>query len=333
MRYRTIGQSGIEASVVGFGAWAIGGWLWGGTDEADAVAAIKTAIDAGITLIDTAPAYGFGLSEQIVGKAVAGRRDKVVLATKCGLVWDTTEGTPFGSGQGKEIHRFLGPDSIRYEVNQSLKRLGTDCIDLYQTHWQDPATPIEETMAALLDLKQQGKIRALGVSNATVEQMDEYRKVGPLDSDQERYSMLDRSIENDRLPYCREHGIAMLAYSPLGQGLLTGKIGLDRQFTGDDLRLNNPRFDAETRRKVAAMLDEYKPIAEAHNLTFAQLAIAWTVAQPGLTFALVGARNPTQARENAGAGDAVLNEQELAEMDSIINEHVGAGWAAGGKKS
>jgi methylglyoxal reductase len=333
MRYRTIGQSGIEASVVGFGAWAIGGWLWGGTDEADAVAAIHTAMDAGITLIDTAPAYGFGLSEQIVGKAIAGRRDKVVLATKCGLVWDTTEGTPFGGGQGKEIHRFLGPDSIRREVNQSLRRLGTDYVDLYQTHWQDPTTPIEETMAALLDLKQRGKIRAIGVSNATVEQMEEYRKVGPLDSDQERYSMLDRSIESDRLPYCRENGVAVLAYSPLAQGLLTGKIGLDREFTGDDLRRNNPRFDAETRRRVAAMLDEYKPIAEAHNLTFAQLAIAWTVAQPGLTFALVGARNPAQAGENAGAGDAVLNERELAEMDSIINEHVGAGWAAGGKKS
>ena len=333
MRYRTIGQSGIQASVVGFGAWAIGGWLWGGTDEADAIAAIQTAIDAGITLIDTAPAYGFGLSEQIVGKAIAGRRDRVVLATKCGLVWDTTEGTPFGKGQGKEIHRFLGPDSIRCEVNESLRRLGTDHIDLYQTHWQDSTTPIEEAMAALLDLKQQGKIRAIGVSNATVEQMDEYRKVGPLDSDQERYSMLDRSIESDRLPYCREHGIAMLAYSPLGQGLLTGKIGLDREFTGDDLRLNNPRFDAETRRKVAAMLQEYKPIAEAHNLTFAQLAIAWTVAQPGLTFALVGARNPAQASENAGAGDAVLNDRELTEMDSIINEHVGAGWAAAGKKS
>jgi len=154
--------------------------------------------------------------------------------------------------------------------------------------------------------------------------MDAYRAVGPLDSDQERYSMLDRGIEADRLPYCREHGIAMLAYSPLGQGLLTGRTGPEREFVGDDLRRNNPRFSLENRQRIAAMLEELKPIAQAHGLTLAQLAIAWTAAQPGLTHALCGARNAAQAIENAGAGDAILSDAELAQMDAIIKKHVGA---------
>src|SRR5882724_5273624 len=192
MLYRPLGQSGIQASVIGLGTWAIGGWMWGGTDEAKAIRAIQVSLDAGITLIDTAPAYGLGLSETIVGKAVAGRRDKVVIATKCGLVWHVKRGDPFLDEKGKAIHRYLGSESIRYEVEQSLKRLNTDYIDLYQTHWQDVTTPIEETMKTLLDLKKQGKIRAIGVSNCAVEQLEAYRKIGPLDSAQEKYSMLDR---------------------------------------------------------------------------------------------------------------------------------------------
>ena len=319
MEYRPLGASGIEASVVGLGAWAIGGWLWGGTDERKSVEAIQAAIGAGINLIDTAPAYGMGVSESIVGKAVAGRREQVVIATKCGIVWHTDKGTPFVNQSGKTMHRYLGAGSIRYELEQSLKRLGTDYVDLYQTHWQDETTPIEETMGTLLDLKREGKIRAIGVSNASVEQIEAYRRVGPLDSGQEKYSMLDRKLENEYLPYALKNTIAVLAYSPLALGLLTGKVGPERQFPADDLRHNNPRFSVESRQCVQAMLDKMRPIAEKHQLTLAQLVIAWTIAQPGLTHALVGGRNPQQAEENAAAGSVALSAEELAALNQLVS--------------
>lgn len=323
MRYRSLGQSGIQASVVAFGAWAIGGWPWGGTDESNAIAAIHKALDLGMNLIDTAPAYGLGLSEEIVGKALQGRRDKAIIATKCGLVWHTDKGTYYFTEYDKPVYRYLGPESIRYEVEQSLKRLRTDYIDLLQTHWQDPTTPIEDTMGELLRLKDEGKIRAIGVSNVTVEQLEAYRRVGPVDSDQELYSMLDRRIEADLLPYCREHNIAVLAYSPLAQGLLTGKVGPEREFPQGDMRRNNPRFSVENRRHIAAMLDEFRPIADDRGITLTQLVIAWTVAQPGLTHALVGARNPEQVEENAGAGDVELTAEELNVINNAISKYHG----------
>jgi aryl-alcohol dehydrogenase-like predicted oxidoreductase len=310
--------------VVGFGAWAIGGWLWGGTDEQEAVRAIQASIGRGITLIDTAPAYGLGLSEQIVAKAIAGRRDQVALATKCGLVWHADRGQLFFNQAGKPVYRYLGGDSIRYELEQSLKRLGTDHVDLYQTHWQDSTTPIEKTMAALLDLKRQGKIRAIGVSNATVEDIQQYQRLGPVDADQEKYSLLDRQHEAALVPYCREQGIAMLAYSPLANGLLTGKIGPKRQFSGDDLRRNNPRFSVENRIRVQAMLEKIRPIAQDHGLTLGQLVIAWTIAQPGITHALAGARNPQEAIENAQAADAVLSADEIRQIDHVFQKRISA---------
>ncbi len=323
MRYRSLGQSGIQASVVAFGAWAIGGWPWGGTDESNAIAAIHKALDLGMNLIDTAPAYGLGLSEEIVGKALEGRRDKAVIATKCGLVWHINKGTYYFTEYDKPVHRYLGPESIRYEVEQSLRRLRTDYIDLLQTHWQDLTTPIEDTMGELLRLKDEGKIRAIGVSNVKLEQLKVYRKVGPVDSDQELYSMLDRRIEADLLPYCREHNIAVLAYSPLAQGLLTGKVGPEREFPQGDMRRNSSRFSVENRKHVAAMLEEFKPIAEGRGITLTQLAIAWTVAQPGLTHALVGARNPEQVEENAGAGDVELTAEELSVINNAISKYRG----------
>jgi aryl-alcohol dehydrogenase-like predicted oxidoreductase len=290
--------------------------MWGGADERDAVKAIQAALDQGITLIDTAPAYGLGRSEELVGEAIAGRRDRVVLATKCGLVWHTDGGRFFFDQGGKPVHRYLGGDSVRYELEQSLKRLKTDYVDLYQTHWQDPTTPIQETMSALLDLKRQGKIRAIGVSNATVDDIGQYRRLGPVDTDQEKYSLLDRGMEGALLPYCREQGIAVLAYSPLANGLLTGKIGPERKFTGDDLRRTNPRFSVENRVRIQTTLEQIRPIAASHGLTLGQLVIAWTLAQPGLTHALVGARSPQQAVENAGAADAILSAEEIAEIGS-----------------
>jgi aryl-alcohol dehydrogenase-like predicted oxidoreductase len=292
--------------------------MWGGSDAKEAVRAIQAAVDAGVTLIDTAPAYGLGLSEELVGEAIAGRRDKVVLATKCGLVWHTDGGRYFFTQSGKAVHRYLGGESIRSELEQSLKRLRTDHVDLYQTHWQDPTTPIEETMATLVDLKRQGKIRAIGVSNAKVDDIRRYQRVGPVDADQEKYSLLDREMEEALLPYCREQGMAVLAYSPLANGLLTGKIGPEREFTGDDLRRERPRFSVENRARIQGVLEGVRPIAEAHGLTLGQLAIAWTVAQPGLTHALVGARNARQAVENAGAAEAALSGAEIAEIGAAF---------------
>jgi methylglyoxal reductase len=318
MRYKPLGQSGIMASVVAFGAWAVGGGFWGAADDTASVDAIHQALDAGINFIDTAPVYGLGHSEEIVGRALKGRRDHVVVATKCGLVWHVQKGTFMFDETGTPIHRYLGPESIRYEVEQSLRRLQTDFIDLYQTHWQDATTPIEETMATLLQLKQEGKIRAIGVSNATIPQMDEYRAKGPLDSDQEKYNMLDRSLESEQLPYCERENIAVLAYSPIAQGLLTGTVTPDRALAEGDQRAHNPRFSPAGRMKVLAFLEQIRPIAHEHGLTLGQLAIAWTVAQPGLTHALVGARRPEQSLENAAAADVTLTSSELTAISNAL---------------
>lgn len=322
MMQRGIGSSGIQASAIGLGTWAIGGWMWGGTDEQQSIAAIQASIDEGVSLIDTAPAYGQGRAEEIVGQAIRGRRDKVVLATKCGLVWHTSKGTRFFDYDGKPVHRHLGADSIVYEVEQSLKRLGTDHIDLYITHWQDRTTPIAETMEALWKLKQQGKIRAIGASNVSPDDLDAYLAVGGLDALQEEYSMVKRDIESTLLPTCRKHGISMLSYSSLALGLLSGRIGPDRVFQGDDLRRENPRFSLANRRKVDALMRDIEPVVEAHNATPAQVVIAWTLQQPGITFALCGARNPAQARENAVAGRLRLSPAEVAAINAAARHHL-----------
>jgi len=300
--------------------------MWGGSDERESIAAIHAALDAGVNLIDTAPIYGFGRSEEIVGKAICDRRDKVVLATKCGMVAGTDRGVhkfrSTAAGPNPDGHLsiqiYLAPESIREEVETGLRRLKTDHIDVMQTHWQDPTTPIAETMGTLLDLKQEGKIRAVGACNAQVEQLEAYREVGPLDVDQELYSMLDRQIESAQLPFCREQGIAVLAYSPMARGLLTGKIGPDRQFVAGDQRLVNPRFSVENRRRVAGMLERFQPIADERQATLGQLVIAWTLAQGGLTHALCGARTPQQAKENVGGADIELSLEELQRIDDAI---------------
>jgi methylglyoxal reductase len=326
MQKRVLGQSGIEASVVGLGTWAMGGWMWGGTDEKASIGAIHAAIDAGINLIDTAPAYGFGVSEEIVGKAIHDRRESVVLATKCSMVCDPTVGEPKfrSNAQGRDpngmikIHINLKPDSIRREIEDSLKRLQTDHIDLYQTHWQESTTPIEDTMGALEDFRREGKIRAIGVCNATVEHMKQYAAAGQLDSDQENFSMLKRGLQTEQLPYCLENNVAVLAYSPLALGLLSGKIGPDRQFPMGDLRSEHPSFTKDNRQRVADLLDKFTPIAERHRATLAQLVIAWTVHQPGLTHALCGARTIQQAEENAAAGRIQLSADEVQTMSKAI---------------
>ena len=326
MRMRHLGSSGIPASAVAFGAWALGGWRWGGSDDATSVAALHAGIDAGINFIDTAPAYGFGHGEEVVGRAIRGRRDKVVLATKCGLAWNTTKGTLFFVSDDKgrndagayRIHKTLDPDIVRSDLEGSLRRLGTDHVDLYLTHWQDVTIPIEDTMALLLDLKTQGKIRAIGACNAKVPDLERYRSRGAFDADQERYSMLDRDLEKEQLPWCRRNNVAVLAYSPLHHGLLTGRISPDREFKEGDLRRGHASFTPENLRKTVAMLDRMRAVADRHQLSISQLVIAWTIAQPGLTHALVGARTPEQAVENAKAGSVELSAEDLAAISSAL---------------
>lgn len=316
---RKIGRSGVEASAVGLGTWAIGGWMWGGTDEAQSIAAIRASLDAGITLIDTAPAYGLGHAETIVGKAVAGRRDKAVIATKCGLVWHTDKGHHFFDQDGKPVHRYLGRDAIIHEVEESLRRLGTDHIDLYITHWQDKTTPIEETMRALEELKTAGKIRAIGASNVDGAELQQYIRTGSLDAIQERFSMIDREIEADLLPLTVRNGVSVLSYSSLALGLLSGVIGPDRIFSGDDQRKDNPRFSVANRQKVKAFSEVIRPFAEQHEASIAQVVIAWTLSQPGITFALCGARNPAQALDNARAGTIKLSAEDLKMIDMHLS--------------
>ena len=247
MKTTTLGPSGIRCSAIGLGTWAMGGWMWGGGDNAGATLAIQASLDAGVTLIDTAPAYGLGRSERLVGTALKGRRHEAVIATKCGLVWHTQKGTHFFEEDGHPVYRYLGRDAIAYEVEQSLANLQTDYIDLYITHWQDATTPVAETMGALLDLKKQGKIRAIGVSNVDAATLAEYLRHGPVDAAQERYSLIDREIEATLVPLCKEHGVAVMGYSSLALGLLAGPIDPARAFTGDDQRASNPRFSADNR--------------------------------------------------------------------------------------
>ena len=331
MLTRPLGASGIEASVVALGAWQMGGWFWGGNPDEDSVRAAHASLDHGVNLIDTAAIYGFGHSELMVGKAIRGKRDKFIIATKCGIVANPTVGEPsfrttahtksdFGHVQ---INRYNGPESIRQELELSLKRLDTDYIDLYQTHWQEPTTPIADTMGELMKMKGEGKIRAIGVCNATTKHMDQYRAAGRLDTDQEKYSMLDRALDAGQLPYCGKHHIAVLAYSPLSKGLLTGKLSPDRVFAPGDVRNGDDRFSPENRRRIQRMLDPLRPIAEDKGITLGQLTIAWTFHQPGLTHVLCGARNAEQAIDNAGAGDVTLSEDELKTINDAIDAYRG----------
>lgn len=322
MQYREIGSSGIFASAIAFGAWAIGGgpW-WGERDDAESIRTIHAALDAGITLLDTAPLYGNGRSEKIIGEAILGRRDKVVVATKCGLWTKDERGSFFFEQNGKNVMRSLRPDTIREEIEVSLRLLQTDYIDLYQTHWQaiEPeCTPIADTMATLLQLRDEGKIRAIGVSNATPPQMDEYLQCGRIESNQPRYSMLDRTIEDELLPYCREKKISILAYSPLEQGLLTGRMTMETEIPAGHYRNNLPWFKPENRRRVIAMLDSWQELTKKYSCTTAQLVIAWTIQQPGVTFALCGASKPRQAEENAAAGNIIISEIDLQDMRRAI---------------
>lgn len=315
---RTLGRSGIEIPAVAIGTWAIGGTWWGGTDETSSIEAVRRALDAGIDMIDTAPVYGFGISEEFVGRALKGRnRSKVIVATKCGLDWETGQGPFFFEIDGRKVHRNLRPARVRKEVEDSLRRLGIDCIDLIQTHWQDASTPIADTMGELERLRGEGKVRAIGVSNATPAQMDQYLAAGRIDANQTRFNLLDRKIEASELPFCRQHDLAVLAYSPLALGLLTGTVTAGRTFGPGDQRNGHPRFTPDSIARVNSLLERFEPFRRKYGLTQTQLTIAWTISRPGVTCALVGVRTAAQAVEMAGGGVA-LHPADLAAMDALI---------------
>ncbi|MDO5308771.1 MAG: aldo/keto reductase [Planctomycetia bacterium] len=337
MQIRELTTDGLVGSVVALGTWALGGWMWGGCDDAEAERTVLTALDHGVTLIDTAPIYGFGRSEETVGRALRGRRrDSYVLATKCGLSW-FTQPQPEGRGEwhcfcdhngrtpqmsSYAVYRWLRPDVIRVGVEDSLRRLRTDYIDLMQVHHvSDRTTPVAETMGVLEELRNEGKIRAIGVSNANVFQLREYSQYGALSADQERYSMLDRSVErNGVLDLCREQNLAFLAYSPMENGLLTGKLDPERVYKPGDLRANNPKFSKANVEKVNRMLGVVSELARRVGLTVGQFAIAWVASRYERAFVLCGARTPEQAIANAQAGTVSLSQDIMEEAEEIIHD-------------
>ncbi|MCF0039302.1 aldo/keto reductase [Dyadobacter fanqingshengii] len=326
MQYRKLGNSDLEVSVITFGAWAAGGWMWGGTERSEAVKAIQASYNAGVTSIDTAPVYGQGLSEEIVGEAIKDLpRDKVQILTKYGMRWDLTQGdfamhSKNNAGEDIDIYKYAAKDSIIKECEDSLKRLGTDYIDLYQIHWHDKTTPIQETMEAVTELIKQGKVRHAGVCNYDVALMREAAQYIDLVSDQVPYSMVKREIEPELVPYCIENNKSIVAYSPLERGLLTGKMKPGHQFAADDHRASIYFYKDENLERVNAFLDKIKPIADSKNATIGQLVLRWTVEQPGVSIALVGARDATQALQNAAAMEITISPEEIKTITGELDK-------------
>ncbi len=324
MEYRKLGNSDLKVSVVTFGAWAAGGWMWGGTERSEAVKAIQAGFDLGVSSIDTAPVYGQGLSEEIVGEAIKGTpRDKVQILTKYGLSWADTKGSFFFHSQNNEgkplnIYRYSGKAAVKKECEDSLKRLGTDYIDLLQIHWADPTTPVQETMEAVSELIQEGKVRYAGVCNYDLALMKEAAKYINLVSDQMPYSMLRRDIEADLVPYLIQNNQSVLAYSPLQRGLLAGKIKPGHSFSDGDTRADQPYYSNRNIELTNAFLEKLKPMAADKNATLSQLVIRWTIEQTGITIALVGARNAAQAIENAKAAQITLSQEEIGFINTEL---------------
>ncbi|TCD12813.1 aldo/keto reductase [Pedobacter frigidisoli] len=317
MEYRKIGNSDLELSVITFGAWAAGGWMWGSTDRNDAIKAIKAGYDLGVTSIDTAPIYGQGDSEEIVGDAIKGiSRDKLQIVTKFGMRWDLAKGnlamkSKNNAGEDIDVYKYAGKESVIYECEQSLKRLGTDYIDLYQIHWPDLTTPISETFEAVSRLIEQGKVRYAGVCNYDGAQLKEADQTLEIVSNQIPFSMVNRGVEKETVPYCIENNKSVLAYSPMERGLLTGKITADYKFEEGDHRQGNPYFKPESIAKTNAFLAKIKPLADEKQATLSQLVLGWTIERPGITIALVGARNAKQSIQNAEAINVKLTTDEI----------------------
>ncbi len=318
MEKTILADTGIEVSRIGLGTWAIGGWMWGGSDEQAAIATIQHAIDKGITLIDTAPVYGFGRSEEIVGRALVdgNRRARVVLATKVALQW---------SPDGRKIRRNASRQRIMQEIDDSLRRLQTDYIDLYQIHWPDSTTPIEETAHAMEALYRAGKIRAIGVSNFSPEQMDLFRACAPLHANQPPYNLFERGIEQDVLPYSRHHGLATLTYGALCRGLLSGKMTRERVFHGDDLRQTDPKFQPPCFDQYLTAVQALNELAkQRYGKDVMALALRWLLDQPDLTVALWGARRPDQLDPVADVLGWQIEDQAMTTINEILAQHITA---------
>jgi len=313
MEQISLGNSSLKTSRIGLGTWAIGGWMWGGTSEAESIATIRAAVDRGITLIDTAPAYGFGRSEELVGKALAegGLRDGVQIATKVGLNW-----------RDGSVYRDSRPVRIRTEIEDSLRRLRTDVIDLYQVHWPDLEAPLAETARTLEDLRRAGKIRAIGVSNYSPAQLDTFRAIAKLDAVQSPYNLFEREIDADVLPYARHTRLAVLSYGALCRGLLSGRMTATTTFEGDDLRKVDPKFQSPRFQQYLAAVEELRRMArERFGKSVLALALRWVLDQ-GPTIALWGARRPEQLEPLAEVDGWHLDEGTRREIDAILARNV-----------
>jgi aryl-alcohol dehydrogenase-like predicted oxidoreductase len=313
MECAEIPGTSLQVSRVALGTWAIGGWMWGGTDEAESIKTIRGAIEHGVTVVDTAPVYGFGRSEEIVGKALAegGLRSRVLIATKAGLEW-----------QGDRVFRNATRARILREVKESLRRLRTDYIDIYQVHWPDPLVTIEETAEAMRDLFEQGTIRAIGVSNFSVQQMERFRRISPLHVLQPPFNLFERGIESDILPYCRENNIATFGYGALCRGLLSGRMRPDSKFDGDDLRRTDPKFQKPRFAQYLAAVERLDRLAQQRfGKRVIHLAIRWMLDQ-GITTALWGARNPDQLLPVDEVSGWQLDATAKADIDRILRETI-----------
>ena len=311
--YVDIPGTALLVSRVALGTWAMGGWMWGGTDERESIATIRAALDQGINLIDTAPVYGFGVSEEIVGRALAaaGGRSQAVIATKVGLEW-----------RGGKVYRNATRDRIVQEIDLSLRRLRTDYIDIYQVHWPDPLVPIEETAEAMRELYDRGKIRAIGASNFSVAQMERFRRVAPLHVLQPPYNLFERAIESDILPYCRANNIATLGYGALCRGLLSGRMRADTTFEGDDLRRLDPKFRPPRFLQYLEAVRQLDQFAQDRFLRrVIHLAVRWMLDQ-GISVALWGGRHPDQLRATLGVAGWSLDPASRAKIDGILHETI-----------
>ncbi|NOY77053.1 MAG: aldo/keto reductase [Calditrichaeota bacterium] len=312
METRQLGTDGPFLTEIGLGTWAIGGpwdWGWGKQDDEESIAAIRKALELGVNWIDTAAIYGLGHAEEVVARAIEGRRSEVFLATKCGLVWDD---------RGR-VKNNLQPDSIRKEAEDSLRRLKTDVIDLYQIHWPDPNASLARAWETMVKLKKEGKVRYIGVSNFDVPQLKKCLKIAPVQSLQPPYHLLRREIEAEILPFCEENGIGVVVYSPMASGLLTGAFDPGR-LAPDDWRHKVPDFREPKLSKILAFVDKLRPIAERHGKTVGNLAVAWTLRNPAVTSAIVGARTVQQVEENVRAAGWRLTEEEIEEIESLLEE-------------
>lgn len=316
MEYRELGSTGLKTSVIGLGTWVMGGWMWGGAEDRESLATIRRAIDLGVNLIDTAPIYGHGRSEELVGRALtdSGRRANLIVATKGGLEWNPEK---------TRVWRNASRARISQEIEDSLRRLRTDYIDIYQVHWPDHGTPFEETMEKLLEVQHQGRIRFIGLSNFDAVQIERCLAVGPVHILQPPYNLFERGIEETVLPYCISKRIGTLIYGPLCRGLLSGKYRGHETFGKEDVREIDPKFKGETFRRYVACVKRLNAVAAQYGKTVGQMAIRWCLDQRGVTVALCGARRPDQIEDNAGGAGWSLSATDQKALNHVVTDMIG----------